>query len=170
MRRTQILLVLAALALAGCSDDGGGETPAATTEAAVADFGLQPVLAVTQDESCPADALADADGLCYELGPVAVDASGVESARAVLDVTGESWLVAPVLRAGDPGVDGFNAITQDCFDHKPTCPTGQLAIVYEDEVISAPTIQQAEYGRDRIQINGDFTQAEAEALAEALSP
>ena len=50
-----------------------------------------------------------------------------------------------------------------------TCPTGQLAIVLDSVVQSAPTIQTPSFERDEIQISGTFTEEEAKRLALALN-
>jgi preprotein translocase subunit SecD len=183
MRIVLTLTVAAALALAACSDDGG-ETfePATTTvpseelsaEEAEAVIAFRPVLADPRPATeCRPDedaGLGDGEPTCFELGPIAVDARAVESASAGLGPSGEGWQVNPVFRVGDPGIEQFNAIAAHCHARDPTCPTGLLAILADGEVLSAPTIQQARFERDRIQITGDFTQEEAEALAESLSP
>lgn len=102
---------------------------------------------------------------CYELGPTGLGSGSVESATAVEDGMG-GWGLALVLtseRIGD-----FNALAKECFDGAPACPTRQLAIVVDRNVLSAPSINAPEFERDQIAISGAFTQAEAEALAARL--
>ena len=103
----------------------------------------------------------------YALGPVLVDALSLESATAS-EVQGH-WVVNPVFREGPDGVDRFNAAAAFCYEQTTECPTGELAIVMDGTVISAPTINQATFQRDQIQISGDFTEASAEALAQRLT-
>jgi preprotein translocase subunit SecD len=174
MRR--LALVALVLTLAGCSDDG--DDPAATTTAppseltadeAAAVLAFQPVLAVQRGPDCAVGELAD-EGLCHQVGPVAVDARAIESAEAGLDTSGSEWQVSLVFRPDDPGIDTFNEVAASCFAADPTCPTGQVAILSDGEVLSAPSFQQAVFERDGIQIIGDFTQQEAEDLADRLSP
>ena len=71
------------------------------------------------------------------------------------------------IKGGD-GIDTFNAIAAQCYAKAETCPTGQLAIVLDSRVVSAPTIQQPSFERDQIQITGSFTESEAKDLALVL--
>jgi preprotein translocase subunit SecD len=103
----------------------------------------------------------------YELGPTAITGEALEGAIAQLDQVSR-WVVSPTLRSGSPGIDDLNAIAAVCFSMAPGCPTGQLAIVLDGEVISAPVIQVASFGRDQIQITGDFSEREARDLALVL--
>ncbi len=146
------------------------------------DLQMRPVLSVDPasiaDNPCPTDLPVPApteivvspgctDGVIdflYGLGPAALDGSAFESARAVESQGG--WLVNPVLKQGATGIDLFNATAAHCAAKDETCPTGQLAIVIDGVVISAPTIQQARFEADQIQIMGPpFTEAQATALA-----
>jgi preprotein translocase subunit SecD len=102
-------------------------------------------------------------GATYVVGPVVVDASSLESATASMPQG--SWVVNPVFREGADGIDRFNAAAAECFAKSATCPTGQLAIVIDGEVISAPSINEAKFERDQIQISGNFDEASATALA-----
>ena len=75
----------------------------------------------------------------------------------------------PVLKQGATGIDLFNATAAHCFAQDQTCPTGQLAIVVDGVVISAPTIQEPSFQADQIQITGTpFTEAQATALAAGI--
>ncbi len=103
----------------------------------------------------------------YELGPVLVDASSLESAR-VADVQGP-WVVQPIFREGTAGIDRFNAAAAMCFAQSAQCPTGQLAMVVDGEVISAPNINEPSFERDQIQISGDYTEQSATELANRLN-
>lgn len=113
----------------------------------------------------------DADGVIiarYHLGPTALTGDSLEGAEAVTDQVGTQWLVNPTFRGGENGIDKFNAIATTCFSAGPECPTRQLAIVLDGDVVSAPTIQQATFERDQIQITGDFDEASAKDLALVL--
>ncbi len=101
----------------------------------------------------------------YQLGPAGATGEIVSTASARLATT--QWSVDLVIRGGD-SIDQFNAMAAECFSRAATCPSGQLAIVLDSEVISAPTIQQASFQRDQIQISGDFTEQEAKDLALVL--
>jgi len=102
----------------------------------------------------------------YQLGPAGATGTIVKTARAELGQDGV-WTVALEIKGGD-GIDAFNAIAADCFAQSPTCPTGQLAIVLDSEVKSAPTIQQPSFEADGIQITGSFSESEAKDLALVL--
>ncbi|MEM9561159.1 MAG: protein translocase subunit SecD [Actinomycetota bacterium] len=117
--------------------------------------------------------LEDRDGIRYCLGPAELDGQlltgdMVESADVGLGA-GIGWQVNPTLRPGPDGIDKFNAVAAVCFLGSPdTCPTRQLAVVLDHEVISAPVIQVGRFSRDQITISGDFEEEEARRLAEAL--
>ena len=105
--------------------------------------------------------------LRYSLGPSLLEGQAVETASAGLG-TGGQWEVRPVFREGADGIDKFNAAATLCNTGAPECPTRQLAIVLDGEVISAPTINNPTYARDQITISGSFTEERAKDLALAL--
>jgi preprotein translocase subunit SecD len=76
--------------------------------------------------------------------------------------------VALEMHGGADGIDLFNQVAAQCNPPSQVCPTGQLAIVLDSVVQSAPTIQQSSYERDQIQISGDFSESEAKDLALVL--
>jgi preprotein translocase subunit SecD len=115
--------------------------------------------------------LQNPEGTVYRLGPVALLGDAVETASSGLQ--GTSWAVNLVFRGGEDGIDKFNEVAAQCYAGQPTCPAtgaerGQLAIVLDDEIISAPTINAASFSRDDISISGSFDQDSADALAVAL--
>ncbi|MCU0311198.1 MAG: protein translocase subunit SecD [Acidimicrobiales bacterium] len=103
----------------------------------------------------------------YQLGPVSLTGSALSSASAGLDQGGR-WTVNPVFKGGADGIDLFNSAAAQCFAQSPTCPTGQLGIVLDGRVISAPVIQTGSFQADQIQISGTFTEREANDLSTAL--
>jgi preprotein translocase subunit SecD len=102
----------------------------------------------------------------YQLGPVLLTGDSLETARA--SIPQGQWVVGPVFREGADGIDKFNAAAGQCFSKAATCPTGQLAIVLDSRVISAPSINEATFQRDQIQISGNFTERTARDLATVL--
>lgn len=118
----------------------------------------------------------------YVLGPALLDDRAVESAEAVQADYGDPrpWVVYPVLRPGADGIDLFNEAARLCNNADPVCPglaesdvggqVGQLAVVFDGVVISAPALNAAEFARDQIQISGVFTEESARELAAALQP
>ena len=139
-------------------------------------FGLENQLAaqITPEAERKDDAevtLQTEDGAVYRLGPVALLGDAVEGASSGLQ--GTQWAVSLVFRGGEDGIDKFNEIASQCYSGQPTCPAvtgqqGQLAIVLDDVILSAPTIQQPSFERDQISISGAFDQESADALAVAL--
>lgn len=102
----------------------------------------------------------------FQLGPTGATGKIVSTAAAELDPAGK-WSVRLEIKGGS-SIDQFNAIAAECFSKSETCPSGQLAIVLDSRVVSAPTIQQASFERDKIQISGSFTESEAKDLALVL--
>ena len=116
--------------------------------------------------------LATEEGEVYRLGPVALTGAAVESAEASLQ--GTQWAVSLVLRSGEEGIDGFNAVAARCYAGDVTCPPvgsgpGQLALVWNGLVLSAPTIQQPTFARDQISISGGFDERSATVLAAKMA-
>ncbi|MEJ6512518.1 MAG: protein translocase subunit SecD [Actinomycetota bacterium] len=110
------------------------------------------------------------DGLLvgsYAVGPVALTGSALETARANFADSGQ-WTVAPIFKSGADGIGGFNAIAGQCFSKGSTCPTGQLAIVLDGRVLSAPSINSQSFQADQIEISGSFTERTAKDLATSL--
>jgi hypothetical protein len=103
----------------------------------------------------------------FHLGP-GIDRNIIESATAIEAVSGQ-WSVNPLLRPGADGIDPFNELVRHCYARDDVCPTGRLAIVVGDRVLSAPAINEASFERDRIEISGGFDQAGAENLADLLN-
>ena len=102
----------------------------------------------------------------YAVGPTALTGSALDTARATLGDKG--WTVNPVFKDGADGIGAFNSVAATCYSKASTCPTGQLAIVLDGRVLSAPVIQQSSFSADKIEISGSFTEREAKDLATAL--
>ena len=102
------------------------------------------------------------------VGPAAGTAEVFESDATAEEIPGAGWGVTASLRPGATGEDVFNQIAAECFNTTAACPTGQLAIDYDGRVVSAPTINAAEFS-GHVQIAGTFTEDQAKALASALS-
>jgi preprotein translocase subunit SecD len=104
----------------------------------------------------------------YQLGPSQATGEIVADADAVLDPGTGQWRVALEMKGGEDGIDLFNTIASQCSPPSATCPTGQLAIVLDSFVQSAPTIESPSYDKDDITINGSFSESEAKDLALVL--
>jgi preprotein translocase subunit SecD len=140
-----------------------------TTTVSDASTTTVPQIAVSNDPNDPtANAVLEGDaGTVFLVGPAG--ASGqVFNNDASADITTGSWVVTVGLRDGALGEDLWNALTTKCFNREPSCPTGQIAIVLDGKVISAPVVQEAVFTGGNVQITGDFTEAEARDLAKIL--
>jgi len=124
---------------------------------------------VSDDPNDPAvnAVLQDGKGGGFLVGPAG--ASGlVFTNDATAEVSNGNWVVIVGLKDGPSGADLWNALTTKCFNRDAICPTGQIAIVLDGKVISAPVVQEAIFSGGTVQISGDFTQAEARDLAKIL--
>jgi preprotein translocase subunit SecD len=83
-------------------------------------------------------------------------------------ISGSGWGVTVSLRGGSNGEGVWNILASECFNATATCPTRQLAIVLDGEVISAPTVQQPSF-TGSVEITGSFSEAEARNLARVLN-
>ncbi len=114
--------------------------------------------------------LAGADGeSIYALGPSLATGRIVRTAAA--DIQTGQWMVRLEMRGGADGIDKFNEIAAKCYQGAPdpaVCPTGQLAVVLDSVVQSAPSITEPSYTADQITISGSFTESEAKDLALVL--
>ena len=134
--------------------------------------GSTPTLAeilASQDANDPnaSVVLLGKSGDVYSAGPAG--ASGlVFSNDAAAEINNGTWSVVVGLLDGAAGEDIWNALSTRCFNKDATCPTGQIAIVLDGEVISAPVVQQAIFTGGTVQISGSFTEAEARDLAKIL--
>ncbi len=122
--------------------------------------------------------LADSEGQIYSLGPTftegdkSLEGEAVEDATAGLNQQGE-WVVNPKFKGGADGIDLFNAAATACYNGDTICPAqqgsrGQLAIVLDGEVLTAPSINEPTFSRDQIQISGSFNKDSAQSVAVAL--
>jgi preprotein translocase subunit SecD len=106
-------------------------------------------------------------GICY-LGPAGGTGEVFKDDAAARILSGSGWGVTVSLRGGANGVDKWNVLASECYNATDLCPTRQLAIVLDGEVISAPTVQQPSF-TDSVQITGQFKEAEARNLARVLN-
>ena len=78
------------------------------------------------------------------------------------------WYVSLNMKAGEEGIDRFNALASRCFSRDAACPTQQMAIVLDGNVESAPSVEAPAFERDQITITGGFSEREARDLALVL--
>ena len=106
------------------------------------------------------------DGFVYYAGPAAADGQVFKNDAAAEIING-GWVVTVGLKDGSEGEGKWNALANECFAKSQSCPTGQLAIVLDGEVVSAPVVQTNNFSGS-VQITGDFTEREARDLAKIL--
>jgi preprotein translocase subunit SecD len=194
MRRMAAVMTCVALAVSSCSsgDDEGGSTTVAPTpsvadtqatpeqaDAPVDIATLHPVLevsttgadlgpAIAMDDAASAvegGAASDRDGQqSYLLGPGA-DLADIIEPGAQQQIIGGEWSVYVGL--SPEGSATFNEFAAECYSSTDACPTSQLAIVLNGEVVSAPTVQEPSFGEE-LTIAGRFSEAEARELAQIL--
>ncbi len=102
----------------------------------------------------------------YVLGPTGMTGEGLSDAAGVFD--GLQWVVSVDLQGGDIGENAFRELTTQCFIGAPTCPAtgggpGRIAVDLDNQVISAPAVQDADLGNS-FQISGSFDEESAREL------
>lgn len=107
------------------------------------------------------------DGMLYLLGPAGATGEVFKN-DASAQVNAGAWAVAANLRSGADGADLWNALAAKCYAGGTDCPTKQIAISLDGEVISAPVVQVPSFDQGSVQITGNFTQKEASELARVL--
>jgi preprotein translocase subunit SecD len=149
------------------SQPSGGPNPEfAKTEVTCGTVEEQQTPACTAEALAPKDVvyLSEDGNTKYKLGPVRVTGDMISKATAVLRTAsgtsgGESgWVVSFQLTS--KGSDTFGAVTKELLGK-------QLAIVLDQQVLSAPTIQSQITGSG--EITGNFTEQRAKDLATSLN-
>lgn len=139
------------------------------------EFAATPVTCGTPEErdseTCTFDALEDQtvvflgkEGEKYRLGPVEITGDMIRRATAVLDTgsqtsVGTGWQIDFTLTEG--GASTFAEVTERLVGR-------QLAIIVDNVVVSAPTVQDAITGGNGV-ITGSFTRTRAQDLATQLN-
>ena len=161
-----VVPVVVAGACGGDSDDDGPEAAEEGTETTTSEspepvqsrLSIRPVLN-QQPGPCDDPLFPGPEGaepLCYELGPPVLERPVLELSEAQLD--SGNWQVGIQLAPDD--ATKFEQITADSLGR-------QLAMVLDGKVLSAPTVNSVIEGGG-IVIQGGFTRAEAEQLAEQI--
>lgn len=180
---TTALLLASGLLLGACGSSTGSSS---SSPVSATNTNTPTTLAVFATGSAPADsvsfrpvAVASAGssgagaGLelptMDQLGPVALDGSGIVRATASADPSTDGGRVMPLLASGAAGIDAFNTIAAACAGRTAVCPTGQLALVIDNTVVAAPTISTPSFKADQIVITGNWTLAQSEDIARSIS-
>jgi preprotein translocase subunit SecD len=143
--------------------------PGTAEEPAGEEAQVPPLTPRNEDTADATVTLAGKDGeTVYALGPSQATGRIVRSASA--DIQNGQWYIRLEMRDGENGIDQFNQLAAACYNaaDPATCPTGQVAIVLDSVVQSAPAINAPSYDPDQMQITGSFTQREAKDLALVL--
>ena len=142
---------------------------AATTTIPAASETTAPGIQVSEDPNDPSTnaVLSDGKGGAFLVGPAGADGL-VFTNDATAEINNGNWVVNVGLQDGPAGADLWNALTTKCFNRDAVCPTGQIAIVLDGKVISAPVVQEAVFSGGTVQISGDFPEGEARDLAKIL--
>jgi preprotein translocase subunit SecD len=118
-----------------------------------------------------AELLPNRDGSALCVGPV--QGTGEVFSKGSAQLTADQgWGVAVDLRSD--GQATWNALANECYNTTPTCPStqpglrGQIAIVLDDVVQSAPQVNQPNFAGS-VAISGDFSREEAEDLVSVLN-
>jgi preprotein translocase subunit SecD len=104
---------------------------------------------------------------CY-VGPAGGTGEVFKDDATARILSGSGWGVTVSLRGGANGEGVWNKLAAECYNATATCPTRQLAIELDGEVISAPTVQQPSFSGS-VQISGSFSESEARNLARVLN-
>jgi len=136
-----------------------GETTTTTVAPATPDISLT-------NEPDKIAILNGRDGFVYYAGPATADGQVFKN-DAAAEISNGGWVVTVGLKDGSEGEDRWNALANECFSKSQNCPTGQIAIVLDGEVISAPVVQTNNFSGS-VQITGDFSEREARDLAKIL--
>lgn len=137
-----------------------------TTVPTAQDQPSQPQLGTDPNDPTQTVLVLDKSGIAYVVGPAGASGKVFKNdARA--DVQSGEWTVIVGLRSGVDGDVLWNQLAAECFNKTTRCPTGQLAMVLDGTVISAPTVREPSF-TDTVQISGAFTATEARDLAKIL--
>ena len=104
-------------------------------------------------------------GYC-QVGPQGGTGEVFQDNAAARVQTGQ-WTVDVSLRNGAAGEGVWNALAARCYSRDASCPSGQLAIELDGEIISAPTVNEPRF-IGNVQISGSFKESEARNLANVL--
>jgi len=126
----------------------------------------------TATSSTGAELLLTREGQPLCVGPAQGTGEVFERQSAIVD-NQFGFQVNVELNDGE-GAATWNSLAAQCFNGTPTCPrtnpgsNGQLAIVLDGEVQSAPSVNQPNFD-GAVSITGEFSQSEAQDLANILN-
>ncbi len=103
-----------------------------------------------------------------QVGPSGGDGTVFVKDSAQAQIIGGGWGVTVDLKGGGGGEDVWNALASACYNGDETCPSRRLAIEIDGVIQSAPTVNAPSFSNS-VQITGQFSQSEAEKLAQVLN-
>lgn len=151
MRMLLLVGMVAGLAACGggqASSGGGAPTPGRVDEG-VHDrppLAFRPVAEITpgtcDPEVGPDVAPSTTGSQCFHFAGqgITVAAYGAKRSTAAAPPT-----AAVDVLLTDSDLERFNALASQCFERLPACPTGQIAVVFEGRVHSAPTVHEPSF-------------------------
>lgn len=83
-------------------------------------------------------------------------------------ISGRGWGVVVDLRSGAKGEDIWNNLATQCYNAQTTCPTKQIAIELDGELMSVATVETPTFNGS-VQISGSFSSSEAKNLARVIN-
>ena len=104
---------------------------------------------------------------CY-VGPAQGTGEVFSSDAAATIISGSGWGVTVSLHSGAKGENIWNNLATQCYNKQSTCPTQQLAIELDGELMSVATVQTPVFNGS-VQISGQFSQSEATNLARVIN-
>jgi preprotein translocase subunit SecD len=146
-----------------------GEASATTVPGSTVPGSSVPTTGTTVPASTPdTTVLRTLDGGQCLVGPAggAGDEIFRRDSSEVQLLQGEGWAVSVGL--SPLGEASWNALAAACFSGSDTCPSRQLAIVLDDVIQSAPTVNEPQFS-DSVSISGSFTESEARSLSRVLN-
>ncbi|MGZ4701109.1 MAG: protein translocase subunit SecD [Ilumatobacteraceae bacterium] len=159
---TSVIDTSVTTAPAGTAPTGTGVPGATTTPVANTS---NPLPDVPPDS--PGYVSARGGGIC-KVGPSGGTGEVFQDDATARIISGSGWGVTVSLRGGANGEGVWNVLASECYNATATCPTRQLVIVLDGEVISAPTVQQPTF-TGSVEITGSFSEKEARNLARVLN-
>lgn len=103
------------------------------------DYSSFPLRTLGLDPDQPARLLGADPRQRYELGASVLDGTGLTRAELLRAESIGSWLVS--LELDDSVHDAMGSVAETCVERAHECPTGQMAVVWEGRVLSAPVVQ-----------------------------
>ncbi|MDQ3737907.1 MAG: protein translocase subunit SecD [Actinomycetota bacterium] len=110
--------------------------------------------------------LESRDGGFCQVGPSGGSGQVFSRKSASAVIASGAWSVEADLSGS--GTTAWNSLAAQCYSAAPSCPSRQLAIVLDDVIQTAPTVNAPSFA-DVVSITGDFGEGEARDLAGVIN-